>query len=110
MHEGTISVPSRSAAEPSPNTDAPPNARGQGACADYDRARDLPRLVGLWPHEIEGLDAASHALLLAKLRMALRGERKRGAGGHWTYDVVRHARLVRAYRAEVALFLARARS
>lgn len=73
---------------------------------DYDRARDLPRLIALWPHELAATSPIEHDRLLAKLRHALRGERRRGAGGHWAYDLARHAQLLRAYRAEVALALA----
>jgi hypothetical protein len=79
------------------NSDAP--------AAGYVRARDLPKLVPLWPSEIEALSRAEHARLLAKLRRALRAERQRGLGGHWAYDLARHAQLLRAYRAETAAYL-----
>ncbi len=75
------------------------------ADAGYVRARDLPKLVPLWPSEIETPSLADHARLLAKLRRALRAERRRGIGGHWTYDLARHAQLLRAYRAETAAYL-----
>jgi len=73
--------------------------------AGYDRVRDLPRLLPLWDWEIETLNEADHARLLARLRRALRAERQRGLGGHWTYDLARHAQLLRAYRAEVVAYL-----
>jgi hypothetical protein len=73
--------------------------------AGYERARDLPKLVPLWPSEIKALGRADHARLLAKLRRALRAERQRGLGGHWAYDLARHAQLLRAYRAETAAYL-----
>jgi hypothetical protein len=73
--------------------------------AGYVRARDLPKLVALWPREIATTSLADHARLLAKLRRALRAERQRGLGGHWTYDLARHAQLLRAYRAETAAYL-----
>lgn len=66
----------------------------------YDRARDLPKLLALWPWELPGPEAARDARIIAKLREALRAERRRGAAGHWTYDLVRHAQLLAAYRAE----------
>ncbi len=75
------------------------------ADAGYVRARDLPKLVPLWPREITTTSLADHARLLAKLRRALRAERQRGLGGHWTYDLARHAQLLRAYRAETAAYL-----
>ena len=71
----------------------------------YDRARDLPKLLPLWPLEIVTSKTADHAGLLARLRKALRAERQRGASGHWTYDLARHAQLLRAYRAEAAAHL-----
>ncbi len=72
------------------------------AAASYQRARDLPRLLPLWPHEIEIASIAEHARLLARIRRALRMERQRGIAGHWTYDLARHAQLLSAYRAEKA--------
>ncbi len=72
--------------------------------AGYERARDLPRLLPLWPHEMETPCASYHARLLAMMRCALRRERQRGLAGHWTYDLARHAQLLRAYRAEVAAY------
>jgi hypothetical protein len=70
----------------------------------YERARDLPRLLPLWPHEMQTPSASDHARLLARMRCALRRERQRGLAGHWTYDLARHAQLLRAYRAEVAAY------
>ena len=72
--------------------------------ASYQRARDLPRLLPLWPHEIEIASIAEHARLLARMRRALRMERQRGIAGHWTYDLARHAQLLCAYRAETAAY------
>jgi len=65
-------------------------------CA-YERKRDLPKLLPLREWELAAVSAAEHARLPARLRRALRAER-----GHWTYDLARHAQLLRAYRAEVA--------
>src|SRR5512134_3483444 len=69
-------------------------------------ARDLPRLLALWPHEIEDPSPAAHVRLVTKLRAALRAERQRGLSGHWTYDLARHRQLLAAYRAEHALLTA----
>jgi hypothetical protein len=52
---------------------------------------------------------ADHARLLARMRRALRVERQRGIAGHWTYDLARHARLLRAYRAETTAYLQKLR-
>jgi hypothetical protein len=59
----------------------------------------------LWDWELITPSEAEHARLLARLRRALRAERQRGLSGHWTYDLARHAQLLRAYRAEVAACL-----
>lgn len=82
-----------------------PQSHGDEGTHAYDRARDLPKLLPLWPREIASLNLADHARLLARLRKALRAERQRGLIGHWTYDLARHAQLLRAYRAETAAYL-----
>jgi len=72
------------------------------ATRPYDRARDLPRLVPLWPSEITDMTPEKHHRLIQRLRRALRDERRRGLAGSWTYDLARHARLYRALQAELA--------
>ena len=68
----------------------------------YLRSRDLPKLIGLWPREIEDISFAGRARLIAKLKRALRDERRRGLAGHWTYDLARHSQLLAAYKIELA--------
>lgn len=68
----------------------------------YSRARDLPHLIPLWPHEIGDETLDGTLAILSKLRSALRGERRRGRGGHWSYDLNRHLGLLSAYKAEIA--------
>lgn len=70
--------------------------------ARYDRRRDLPGLIAVWPQELADTSIAARERLLAKLQRALRAERRRGLAGHWTYDLARHAQLLAAYRAEQA--------
>ena len=82
-------------------------ALGTAAPACYQRARDLPKLLPLWPHEIEISSISEHARLLARMRRALRAEHQRGIAGHWAYDLARHAQLLRAYRAETADYMQR---
>jgi len=41
--------------------------------------------------------------IIARLRKALRAERRRGLAGHWAYDLARHVELLRLYRAEMAV-------
>ena len=72
------------------------------AAIDYDRLRDLPRLLRMWPNEVVALGEGDRAVLVERLRQMLRAERRRGLARHWSYDLSRHAALLRAYRAETA--------
>lgn len=67
----------------------------------YNRERDLPRLIRLWPDEVASDDPATLKQIVRKLHAALRAERQRGLSGHWTYDLARHSQLVCAYRTEL---------
>jgi hypothetical protein len=82
---------------------SPLTFRNGGPLPAYDRRRDLPRLLPIWPGELDNLTPETHHRLLQRLRRALRDERRRGIAGNWTYDLARHARLYRALRAEIAL-------
>jgi hypothetical protein len=73
----------------------------RGAAA-YLRSRDLPRLIALWPWELEDQSPDGFRRILAKLRSALRAERRRASSGHWSYDLNRHLGLISAYRGELA--------
>jgi hypothetical protein len=68
----------------------------------YDRRTDLPRVLPLWPHELDDETPEGRRRILARLRRALRAERRRGVAGHWTYDLARHVELLRVYRLELA--------
>jgi len=46
-----------------------------------DQARDLPRLIALWPHELADQTPEGSLLILSKLRRALRAERRRALAG-----------------------------
>jgi Family of unknown function (DUF6477) len=72
------------------------------AATRYDRAVDLARLLPLWPDELADSGIAGRTKLVQMLERALRAERQRGVGGHWTYDLTRHAALLWALRAERA--------
>ena len=67
----------------------------------YDRRVELPRILPLWPHELDDESAEGRRNIVRKLRRALRAERRRGIAGHWTYDLARHVELVRIYRLEL---------
>lgn len=47
--------------------------------------------------------------ILAKLRRALRAERRRALAGHWSYDLNRHLGLLSAYKGELGALRARRR-
>jgi len=70
--------------------------------AAYLRSRDLPKLIALWPHELDDESQEGMFRVLAKLRRALRAERSRGLAGHWSYDLNRHLGLLSAYKGELA--------
>jgi len=68
----------------------------------HDRQAALARVLALWPHELADDSLAGRQIVLAKLRRALRDERRRGLAGHWAYDLARHSELLRVYREELA--------
>lgn len=68
----------------------------------YNRAKDLPRLLPMWPKEVQDSSLDGRERVIATLKRALKAERQRGLAGHWTYDLARHAQLLSAYRAECA--------
>lgn len=70
--------------------------------SDCLRARNLVRLLPLWPHEIADRSLSGQERICRLLSSALRRERQRGVAGHWTYDVARHAALARALRPELS--------
>jgi hypothetical protein len=68
---------------------------------EYDRPTALAKVLALWPHEIEDESREGRVHIIARLRRALRAERQRGLAGHWTYDLARHAELLRVYKQEL---------
>jgi hypothetical protein len=66
-----------------------------------DHRAALGRLLPLWPHELEDQSLSARLRIIARLRKALRAERRLGLAGHWTYDLARHVELLRLYRAEL---------
>jgi hypothetical protein len=74
----------------------------EAGAAAYVRPRDLPKLIALWPHELEDSSPEGCRRILAKLRRALRAERRRALSGHWSYDLNRHLGLLSAYKGELA--------
>lgn len=71
--------------------------------ARYERRLMLPRLLHLWPGELESVpEPEMTRLVLMRLRRALRREWSRARARHWAYDVHRHIALAQAWRAESA--------
>ena len=68
----------------------------------YDRRTAIAKVLALWPRELEDESPAARQNIIARLRHALRAERRRGLAGHWTYDLARHVELLRVYREETA--------
>ena len=74
----------------------------EAGAAAYKRARDLPKLIALWPRELDDHSPEGRRRVLSKLRSALRAERRRALSGHWSYDLNRHLGLLSAYKGELA--------
>ena len=51
------------------------------AAIAYDRLRDLPRLLRMWPNEVVALGEADRARLVERLRQMLRAELQRDNQG-----------------------------
>ena len=90
-------------AEPNPDASAIFGTMVEAGAGCYVRARDLPRLIALWPHELCDQTSEGSLLILSKLRRALRAERRRVLAGHWSYELNRHLGLMTAYKAELGL-------
>jgi hypothetical protein len=57
---------------------------------NYDRERNLARLIHASPSELADRSPRTVRSILARLARALRSERNRGRAGHWTYDQSPH--------------------
>lgn len=62
----------------------------------YDRTRDLPRLIPVWPDELSDRSVAGAEALVSRIVRALRAERRRGLAAEWSYDLGRHRSLLLA--------------
>jgi hypothetical protein len=93
----------QSGAELNPDASAIFGTMVEAGAGCYVRARDLPRLIALWPQELEDQTSEGSLLILSKLRRALRAERRRALAGHWSYELNRHLGLMTAYKAELGL-------
>ena len=70
------------------------------ATEGYDRIRLLPRLIAIDPSTLDDGSGPLAPPVLARLKRALRDERRRGRAGHWAYDLNRHLALRQAIEAE----------
>ncbi|WP_119308424.1 DUF6477 family protein [Cohaesibacter haloalkalitolerans] len=70
---------------------------------DYVRQRDLPGLLHLFPSEIDRLEKGCPGIIVRKIMLALRAERRRGQSGHYRYSLMRHISLMQALGAERAV-------
>jgi hypothetical protein len=77
---------------------------------EHDRRTAIAKVLALWPHELEDQSPGARHRIIARLRQALRAERRRGLSGHWTYDLARHVELLRVYREELAAVGGRAKA
>lgn len=69
--------------------------------ANYIREVDLISLIALWPKELEDYSLKGTEIIIRKLRSAIRTERKSGKMGHWSYNLNKHAALVRVLKKEL---------
>ena len=69
---------------------------------EYSRSEQLPRLLKLWPNEVEDYSYLGTLRIAALLQKALRAERRRGRESHWAYDLNRHLGLIDALKHERA--------
>lgn len=67
----------------------------------YNRMRDVPRAIPVWPSDLAD-DLVSRSKLVAKIEAALSVERKRHTERHWAYSLPRHGSLLAVYREEKA--------
>ena len=74
--------------------------RSDDAASARKRRDELQRILPLWPSEIADLSLTGRRRVVMLLARALREERRRARGGHWAYDLARHAALARLYRSE----------
>ena len=96
----------RSPSRPRPDLHTSHRAALPPRDADYNRGRDLPRLLAMWPEDLADISLEGRTALVRRLASVLRRERQRGLAGDWTYDLARHRQLLIAHRAEQAALLA----
>jgi Family of unknown function (DUF6477) len=76
--------------------------------ATYDRARDLPRLLPLWPEQIADKTLTGTAQIVSMLDRACNREAQRGRSNDWTYSPARHRQMMAALKHERSALAQRA--
>ena len=67
---------------------------------EYSRLERLPRLLKLWPSEVDDYSYPGTLRVMELLRKALRAERCRAITSHSAYDLNRHMDLIHAIKHE----------
>ena len=66
----------------------------------YDRQKDLPRLIAIWPSLLEDDTQEASRKIIEKIQKALQTERRKSKTGHWSYNLTKHIGLLTALKAE----------
>ncbi len=66
----------------------------------YDRQKDLPRLIPLWPEELKDQTEIGTKKIIEKIYIALQVERRKAKTSHWSYNLTKHIGLLAALKAE----------
>lgn len=66
----------------------------------YDRQKDLPRLIPLWPEELTDHTKVGTKKIIEKIYIALQVERRKAKTSHWSYNLTKHIGLLAALKAE----------
>ncbi|MEM7398575.1 MAG: DUF6477 family protein [Pseudomonadota bacterium] len=72
------------------------------AAAQYDRQRDLPRLLRATVEELDDTSIKGQRNRVARLLRLARNAARSGRAGHWTYDPHHHVSILGALKAEQA--------
>lgn len=72
----------------------------------YCRIEQIPRLLKLWPRDVDDFSYPGTLKVVDMLRKALRAERARATARHWAYDLNRHLALIAALKEEEARLIA----
>ena len=68
--------------------------------AQYDRRRDLPKILSISPEELADKSAEGRRGLIARLLRLAHNSARAGRTGHWSYDPNRHIAILGALHAE----------